>query len=66
MIHSRVNMTSEAKPKRSALKLKGDNSLNAFLTTEKFMPQTKLIPISIMSIVENLVFDEACEPSVVM
>ncbi len=30
------------------------------------MPQTKLIPISIMSMLEKLVFEEACEPSVVM
>ncbi|MFB0501541.1 MAG: hypothetical protein ACETVP_03650 [Candidatus Bathyarchaeia archaeon] len=61
-----VNKNSEAKPKRSELKLRGDKSVNAVLTTEKFMPQTKLIPISVMSIAENLVFEEACEPPVVM
>jgi len=64
--HSRVNVNSEAKLKRSELKLRGDKSVNAVLTTEKFMPQTKLIHISIMSIVENLVFEEACELPVVM
>jgi len=64
--HSNVNMNSEAKPKRIELKLKGEKSVNAVLTTEKFTPQTKLTPISITSIVENLVFEEACEPSVVM
>ena len=63
---SKVNINSEAKPKRIESKLKGDKSVNAVLTTEKFMPQTKLIPISVISIVENLVFEEACEPSVVM
>jgi len=59
-------MNSEAKLKRTELKLKGKKSANAVLTTEKFMPQTKLTPINITSIVENLVFEEACEPSVVM
>jgi hypothetical protein len=66
IIHSKVNINSEAKPKRSELKLKGDKSANAVLTTEKFMPQTKLIPSSIMSTAENLVFEEACELPVVM
>jgi hypothetical protein len=59
-------MNSEAKLKRIELKLKGKKSVNAVLTTEKFMPQTKLTPINITSTVENLVFEETCEPSVVM
>ena len=66
-IHNTVNKNSEAKLKRIELKLKGDRlASKAILTTVKFMPQITHIPISIMSITENLVFEEARELSVVM
>ena len=60
--HSKASRNIEAMLKRIALKLRGDRSVKAILTTEKFMPQTKLIPISIRSTTENLV-PEVCELS---
>jgi hypothetical protein len=43
-------------PKRIALKLKGEKSANAPFTTEKFMPQMKLIVKSNKSTVDILDF----------
>ena len=62
--HSKASRNIEAMLKRTALKLRGDRSVKAILTTEKFMPQTKLIPISIRSTTEILV-PEVCELSAV-
>ena len=64
-IHSNVSKSVEAMLKRIALRLRGDRSARAILTIEKFMPQTKLIPMSIKSTEENFVFEDACELSAV-
>ena len=54
----KVNVKSEAKPKRRALKLNGEKSVKAVLTTEKFIHQIKLVPINIKSVTVNGEFEE--------
>ena len=45
--YSSASNRREAVLKRIALKLSGDNSASALLTIGKFMPQTRLIAMSI-------------------
>lgn len=65
-IHRIVSRNSEAMLKRIALKLEGEKFVKAILTIEKFMPQTKLIHMSIKSTAENLVSEGPCELLAVM
>jgi hypothetical protein len=64
--HNKLSKISDAVPKRIALKLKGEKSANAPFTTEKFMPQTKLMATSSKSTVENLDFAAGADPASVI
>jgi hypothetical protein len=64
--HSKLNKISEAVPNLIALKLRGVKSAKEPLTAVKFMPQMKLMVMSIKSTEENPLFVKGADVVSVM